>query len=124
MVAHTQIPYQFDVTNTTNVINMIVDKIIELARDNGVTLPDEVVPYARIDHAEIADAMKSVARWQGMIVDQIGLPASFKPRTYEQCDYGSIISYAGYYGNKINIIIDAVQTQDSPVVWVEREKVY
>jgi hypothetical protein len=114
MTAHVSIPWQFDITNTTNVVNMIIEKIIELAKDNAITLPDEVRPYGRIDHAEIADAMKTVSSWQAMIIKRIGLDPSLTPRVYEQCDYNSIISYANYYSDKMNAIIDAVETQDPP----------
>jgi hypothetical protein len=114
MTNHVSIPYQFDVTNTTNVVNMIIDKLIELAEDNGVTLPPEVQPFSRIDLAEIADAMKTVSTWQAMIVNKIGLSRNLTPKVYEQCDYNSIISYAAYYGDRMNAIIDAVETQDPP----------
>jgi hypothetical protein len=114
MTNHVSIPWQFDITNTTNVVNMIIDKIIELAENNGIKLPPEVQPYSRIDHAEIADAMKTVSTWQAMIVRHIGLPQHLTPRVYEQCDYNSIISYATYYGDKMNAIIDAVETQEPP----------
>jgi hypothetical protein len=120
VVTHTNIPYQFDVTNTTNVVNIIVEKIIELAKDNSLPLPDEVRPFARVDLAEIADAMRKVADWQTLVVNRLGLSPRLIPRVYEQCDYGSIISYAGYYGDKMNAIIDATQTQEPPEFYEER----
>jgi hypothetical protein len=114
MVQHTNIPYQFDVTNTTNVVNIIVEKIIELARDNHIALPEDCAPFVRVDLAEIADAMRKVADWQAYIVRKAGLSEKLIPRVYEQCDYGSIISYSVYYGDKINTIIDALETQEPP----------
>ena len=125
VVAHTNIPYQFDVTNTTNVVNILVEKIIELATDNGLVLPDEVRPFTRVDLAEVADAMRKVADWQTLVVNRLGLSPRLIPRVYEQCDYGSIISYAGYYGDKMNAIIDELQTQDLSIAYdVPKEKVY
>ena len=51
---------------------------------------------------------------KAMIVNKIGLSRNLTPKVYEQCDYNSIISYAAYYGDRMNAIIDAVETQDPP----------
>ena len=115
-VSHISLPYQHDVTATTGVINLIIEKIIELAREHMVPLPKEVRLYARVDVAEIADALRNVAIWQAIIVDRIGLANNLKPKVYEQVDYGSFGTFIDYYGTKINNIIDAadILSQQEP----------
>jgi hypothetical protein len=102
--------HHFDITATTGVVNEIIEKIMELAQQYMVELPEEVQLYIRIDVAEIADAFKRVASWQGIIVDKLELPIRLKPKIYEQVDYNSVGFMADYYGVKINDIIDAADT--------------
>ena len=102
--------HHFDITATTGVVNEIIEKIMELAVQYKVTLPEEVQLYIRIDVAEIADAFKKVAGWQAIIVDKLELPIRLKPKVYEQVDYNSVGFMADYYGVKINDIIDAADT--------------
>lgn len=116
MVKPLSLPYQHDVTATTWVINQIIEKIIELAKEHMISLPEEVRLYARVDLAEIADALRNVATWQAIIVNRIGLSPKLKPRVYEQVDYGSFGTFIDYYGVKMNMIIDAAEnlTQGQP----------
>jgi len=101
-----EIPYQFDVTAITSVVNQVVNKIIEVANEGMV--PTEAKPFAEIDLVEIADVMRLVASWQTSLVNEIGLPSSLIPKTYENVDYNSIGSKAMYYSSTINNIIDAL----------------
>jgi F420-0:gamma-glutamyl ligase-like protein len=102
--------HHFDITATTGVVNEIIGKIMELAENHMVNLPEEVQLYTRIDVAEIADALKKVASWQAIVVDKIGLPTKLKPKIYEQVDYNSVGFMTDYYGVKINAIIDAADS--------------
>jgi hypothetical protein len=99
--------HHFDITATTGVVNEIIEKIMELAENHMIDLPEEIQLYTRIDVAEIADALKKVASWQAIVVDKLGLSIRLKPKMYEQVDYNSVGFMADYYGIKINDIIDA-----------------
>jgi hypothetical protein len=119
-VSYLELPYQFDVTYITNIVNLIINKTIELANEHAIILPTEVEPYDRVDLVEIADAMRNVSSWQALVVSRIGLPSNLVPKIYEQVDYNSIGTMALYYGGTINNIIEAADnlTQQPPESYV------
>lgn len=115
-IVHLELPYQWDVTALTGIVNLLISKMIEVAEDQMVDLPPEVQLYDRVDLVDIADAMRNVSVWQADIVNQLGLSSDLIPKVFENIDYNSVGSKTTYFQAKINDIIDALdnQTQQEP----------
>jgi hypothetical protein len=114
-VQFVEIPYQFDVTAICPVVNQLIAKVKELAKEHAVPLPPECQQYHVIDLASITEIMSNISKWQAEVVNAIGLEPTLKPKLYGHIDYNDIGSMANYYSVTLNRIIQAAEkTTQSP----------
>lgn len=108
MIDHIDVPYQFDLTHLAPTVNLLLDKMRELAKDQFVSLhPNEY--YTAIDYVKITEVFNIIATAQRELCIQLGVPTDLAPLEYYSVDYGNIIGCMVQLGDSLNNIIDATQ---------------
>lgn len=113
-VKHIDIPYQFDITHMAPVVNELITKMKELAKDQFVQTPLDV--YIAIDYVKITEIFNLLAKAQHDLCRELGIPTSLAAKEYLSIDYGNIIGCMVQLGDALNNMIDATQnmTQSEP----------
>ena len=95
-------------TDITPVVNTIIEKTQEIAKDQMVTT--SLKQYNSIDFVKITEIFNIIAVATRDLCVQIGVPSSLAPTQYNNIDYNGITAAMGYLGDSLNVIIDELQS--------------